>query len=539
VSINRQRETPVAVEEAGTDGAPQDRGRVRLWWVVPALTAALLVLLCVRNRFLFSTRLYEDADMGADSILVEQARHFTLLVGNYSRDHFHHPGPAYMYVMAAGESLFWAGLHLVPTAWNGQLLAVYALNSLFVGLAAWVGYGWTRSLRGAAACFAAVLTLAAVHPAVLSSDWMPYLYVPAYLTFLIAAASVATGRGRDAWVMALTGWFLIHGHACFLLFVPVISCAVLAAVLWPHRHSLGASVRSFFAVQRRVWIPVAAISAVFALPIVLDLVLHWPGQFGHYLAFATSDKSGGHGLVQAVRAALWYWWPHGGAWALPVAGYAVAVAVTRWLAPASLRRFLAALLAVNALSSLVFVYYAMNGIDELSRHYEGYFYWSAPAITLLVIVLGVIEAVPLRLGTVIAGGAVVLVLAALAVAPNTRTSTTSSDPAVPSSGQDTDAALPGAVSTLAARAGGRMIVLRLDPQFWGDVTGLLVQAERTGVRACVANPEYTFIVTSQFICTQRDIADGQVFWLRPAAPPGSTVLARLRQAVVTEGPASP
>jgi hypothetical protein len=199
------------------------------------------------------------------------------------------------------------------------LLAVYALNSLFVGLAAWVGYGWTRTLRGAVACFAAVLTLAAVHPAVLSSDWMPYLYVPAYVTFLIAAASVATGRGRDAWVMALTGWFLIHGHACFLLFVPVISCAVLAAVLWPQRHSLGASVRSFFAVQRRVWIPVAAISAVFALPIVLDLVLHWPGQFGNYLAFATSSKAGGHGLVPAVRAALWYWWPHGGAWALAVA----------------------------------------------------------------------------------------------------------------------------------------------------------------------------------------------------------------------------
>jgi hypothetical protein len=46
-------------------------------------------------------------------------------------------------------------------------------------------------------------------------------------------------------------------------------------------------------------------------------------------------------------------------------------------------------------------------------------------------------------------------------------------------------------------------------------------------------------VTSQFTCTRRDIADGRVYWLRPAALPGSTVLARLRQAVVTAGPASP
>jgi hypothetical protein len=84
-----------------------------------------------------------------------------------------------------------------------------------------------------------------------------------------------------------------------------------------------------------------------------------------------------------------------------------------------------------------------------------------------------------------------------------------------------------------------MIVLRLDPQFWGDATGFLVQAERTGVRACVANPVYTFVVTSQFICTRHDLADGQVYWLRPAAPRGGPVLARLRQAVVTAGPAAP
>ena len=535
MSINREHAAPVRADSAGTGRASPARGRVRPWWVVAAAAAALAVLLCVRNRFLFSTRLYEDADMGANSILVEQARHFTLLVGNYSRDHFHHPGPAYMYVKAAGESLFWAWLHLVPTAWNGQLLAIYALNSLFAGLVAGIGYGWTGSLRGVAACFAAVLALAAVHPAVLSSDWMPYLYVPAYVTFLVAAASVAAGRGGDAWVLALTGWFLIHGHACFLLFVPVISCAVLAAVLWPHRHDLGASVRSFFAAQRRVWVPVAIISAVFALPIVADLILRWPGQFGKYLAFASSSKSGGHSVVQAVRGSLWYWWPRRHAWAVPVAGYAAAAAVIRWLAPSSLRRFLIALLAINAVSSLAFLYYSMNGIDGLSPHYEGYFYWSAPVITLLVIALGVVEAMPLPLGAVTAAGAAVLVLAALAMAPGTRTSTNASDPAVPTSGQDTDSALPAAVSALAARSGGKVIVLRLDPPFWGDATGFLVQAERTGVRACVANPAYTFIVTSQFICTRHDLADGQVYWLRAAAPAGRTVLARLRQAVVTAG----
>src|SRR5581483_2957391 len=277
--------------------------------------------------------LYEDADMGANSILVEQARHFRLLVGNYSRDHFHHPGPAYLYVKAAGESLLWAWLHVVPSAWNGQLLAVYALNAMFVALAVGAVCGWTGSLRGAAACFAAVVALASAHPAVLSSDWMPYLYVVTYTAFLVAAASVAAGAVRDLWIMALTGWFLIHGHVCFLFFVPVICLAVSAAVLWPRRRRLGAALRSFFTTQRRAWVPVAAISAVFAFPVVANLVLHWPGPFGDYLAYASSRKAGGHSLAVAARDALWYWWPHRNAWAVPAAGYAVAAAISRWLVP--------------------------------------------------------------------------------------------------------------------------------------------------------------------------------------------------------------
>ena len=71
------------------------------------------------------------------------------------------------------------------------------------------------------------------------------------------------------------------------------------------------------------------------------------------------------------------------------------------------------------------------------------------------------------------------------------TSTNSSDPVVLSSGPDTDPALPGAVAALAARSAGRIIVLRFDQKSWPDVTGFLVQAERTGVRACVLNPVWT------------------------------------------------
>ena len=86
----------------------------------------MLTVLLVRNAFLFSTPEYEWADMGADSILIEQARPFTLLVGNYSREGFNHPGPAFLYIQAWGKSVFWALLRVVPTPWNGQLIGLAA-----------------------------------------------------------------------------------------------------------------------------------------------------------------------------------------------------------------------------------------------------------------------------------------------------------------------------------------------------------------------------------------------------------------------------
>jgi hypothetical protein len=513
--------TPPAAEAADTDrtdlGAAPAPGR-RPWWVWAVPFAVLFALLCVRNRFLFTTRLYEQGDAGANSILIEQAKHFTLLVGNYSRERFNHPGPAFMYVQALGEYLFQNALHLVPTAWNAHMLSVFALDCAFVALAVGVIYGWTRSRWGAAACFAVFAGFAIAYPQIVNSDWMPHMYVLPYMVFILAAGSVAAGRAADAWIFALTGWFLIHGHACFLLFVPVLTVAVVAAVLWPVRHTLRSSVGAFFRDQRRAWIPVAVISAVFALPIVVNLVLHWPGDFGKYISYGGSGRAGGHGVRQVAQYALWFWWPHQRAWLAPLLGYPAALATAYWLGRGPLRRFLFALLAINAVSSLVFLFYAAVGIDDLREYYIGYFYWSAPLVTLLVIVLAVLSVIPLRLTTVVAVLAAAATLAVLAVIPGTRTGSTN----------DIDESLPQVVATLAARAPGKTIVLHIDGPAWVETTGFLVQAERTGVKACLHDPWYTFLMTKQFICTPAQTASGQGYWFYTphGLPPHTHVLLR-------------
>ena len=511
--------------ESGSPGmAPRLAAGRRPWWIWAAPFALVLIVLVVRSRFLFTDRFYEDVDAGANSILIQQAMHFTLLIGNYSREGFSHPGPAYMYVQAAGQWLFQYALHIVPTAWNAHVLAVFALNSAWVSMIIGVVYGWTRSLRGAAACLAVVLGLVATEPWILSYDWMPWMYVPGYIAFLVAAASVAVGASRDLWILTLAGWFLIHGHACFLFFVPVILAAVLAMMVW--QHGPRALLKAFL--RARVWVPVAIISAVFALPIVVGLTLHWPGDFGKYFSYTSSSRAGGHDLVQVVRYAVWFWWRDGPTWTaawVPVVFYVVAIAAVGWLSRGAVRRFLAALLAVNVVSTVAFACYAAVGIDYLQEYYIGYFYFSAPIITLLVIAVAVVHAPPAPLGAVLAAGAAVLGVAAFALAPATAVNTSETDPA-----------LPGAVRAVAAQADGKTVVIGFNHDAWADVTGFLIQAERTGVRACVQNPAWTFMMTRQFICTPGQAAGGAPFWFNsPTAPRGTAVIATLKNSQVIVG----
>ena len=498
----------------------------RPWWIWAAPFAVLLTVLLVRNRFLFSTRFHEQADAAANSIRIQQAMHFTLLVGNYSREGFSHPGPAYMYVQAFGQWIFLSGLHVVPTAWNAHMLAVFVLNSAILALPVLIVYGWTRSLRAATAWFAVVCVFGAVHPPAVNSDWMPHLYVAMYCVFAVAAASVAAGHVQDAWMLALTGWFLVHGHACFLFIVPVIVAAAGAALAGAHWRTPAASLRRLARHRPGAWIPAVVISAVFALPIVVNLALHWPGDFGHYFAYGKSGQAGGHSVTGIAWYMLWFWWPHGHAWLAPVLLQVAAIGVALGLARGELRRFLLLLLGINVVSTLAVAAYAAAGIDFLNQYYIAYFYWSAPMLALLVIAAGVSQALTARAGTALAGAGAAAALAAFALVPGMRTST-----------QDTDPGLPHAVAALAARAPGREIVLSIQHPAWVEVTGFLVQAERTHVRACLESPYWTFMMTAQFICTPQQAAGGVRYTFdSPSAPSSAPVLLHFGHTDVIAGP---
>ena len=486
----------------------------------------MLTVLLARNAFLFSTPEYESADMGANSILIEQARRFTLLVGNYSREGFNHPGPAFLYVQAWGESIFWALLRVVPSAWNGQLIALYLLNAGFAACVVAVVYGWTRSARGVLAAGAALALFGFLHPAVFNSDWMPYVYVPAYLTLVVSLASVSAGRSADAWITALSGWFLIHGHAAFLFIVPAL-VAVPVAMRPEFRRDLRE--------RWRIWLPAAVISALFALPLILQWALIGPGNFEAYFAYKSSGQGGGHTIAQVIDYMLWFWWPHANGWAAPLILALVAGLLTGRLPSGPARRFCRSLLLVDALSCLAVAGYVAVGVDSISQYYICYFSWVNPVVLVLVSVIAVAERG--RAGLAVTAAAAVGAWWVFAVAPATQLTTVSVDPENPGAGYSTDAMLPAGVAAMRALAAGRTIVLTFPHNGWTTVTGILVQAERTGVRACVADRHWTFMMTSQFICTPAQLAGGYPMSVYPVGeqPRGVSAVARFQGAVAAAG----
>jgi hypothetical protein len=96
-------------------------------------------------------------------------------------------------------------------------------------------------------------------------------------------------------------------------------------------------------------------------------------------------------------------------------------------------------------------------------------------------------AAPVRAGLAATTAAAVVAWWAFAMAPATQLTTVFVDPENPGAGYSTDAMLPAGVAAMGALAAERTIVLTFPHNGWTTVTGILVQAERTGVKVCVAD----------------------------------------------------
>jgi hypothetical protein len=368
--------------------------------LVPAALFAALVLVC--NPHWFRVAMVENSDIAANSLQVFHARHFSELLGNYSRWEFHHPGPVFFYLFAAGELLFAGLLKVVPAPLNAQYVMLVLVNTaLLFGAIEICAVHFRGALFRPLALAGAVLLIYNLNTGnstgAMVSLWMPHVALLPFLFFTVACASVMAGRVSHLPLVALGAMTMVHLHVAQLLFAGVLmGMACTAAAVWTWRAHA-------FRRWRGAYLGSAAIVVLFLLPIVLELVLHKPNNLDDIRAYLQRNPDPSRGLAVASKYLLAFLFlsqdtslrvlgPVDGlleqAWHAPHvviywAMLAAGLAVSGVLAIRGGRsRFAGMLLAVGLVVALLFLYWA-NRITGDMYTFNGYFFFSIHLLALL------------------------------------------------------------------------------------------------------------------------------------------------------------
>ena len=447
-------------------------------------------------------------DQALIDLAARRAWHLDQWVGPYSRNGFHHPGPAMFYLLAPFVRLLepgGAGLYLGAVVLNGVALAATVA-------VLWWWLGARAAVWGAVCLDLFVLCLGV---GTLREPWNPYLViVPMVLFVVLWAVSVTEGRRSSAGLWAaVVGSFEVQTHVATLPFV-----VALGAVLIVRRYRTGWRDVGPWTCPR-----VAALAALILIwvPPVVELWRQDPNnlsQIGTYFG-ATHPTAGFAGAVRAGLASLGVV-PFGNhdyvvalrrpglelaaSAVLVVAGTAVA-----WTLGRRARKPVASALAAGAGLEA--------GIGVLSLWaapaplYPYFTVWLAGAPLLLLLAFGLAH--PPTLGRVPFGSAdaaprpvlaVGLVLAILVVGSDLRTPPVQ-DTAGSGPWPQAEAAVPGghrntvintaildraAVAALPPRTGWAGI--RIDsPGLWPYAAGLVLALAQTGVQSTVSPASWT------------------------------------------------
>ncbi|HXW80454.1 MAG TPA: hypothetical protein VEJ84_13200 [Acidimicrobiales bacterium] len=480
--------------------------------ITAVVALSIAVVLCVRNFWVFSLPIREDGDYAANSILVNQAVHFHLLVGNYSREGFNHPGPAFLYFQAFGQDIFYTFLHLVPAPYNGQLIAVFLLNSAVLALTVLV---FARHVRSWPVAVLAVTSIVLFTGSTLSwtSSWMPYLYAAPFLLATVSGVSVALGTLRDLPIFTFAVALLVHGHVAFIGIMGIY--VLVVGLAWLVRHRPKSNYRRQLSGARGPLVASGVILSLFALPIALELVLHWPGEFGLYLHYLSSNgRKHPHSFAQ-VTSYVERFWPGGSTGTVLLTGVGLGTAVLAFRdADRHRRAFVIALLATVVVMTVELWWYVYKGVDYLNvspKGYEGYFYYSVPALivaALIVEACGYFEPAfsgpaHWRLSRDLPWAPALLscVLAVAVISSQTSAyNRYRGDPVL--------SRVAAGLYRSELRK-GRTVAISLGmpgapTSDWIDVVGLLVAASREGYQPCVANAAWKYMVTGEYICPTTD-----------------------------------
>jgi hypothetical protein len=229
-------------------------------WVAAAMVAVFPLVEAVREAIGPRPVLYAG-DQALIDLQARRAWHLDLVVGVYSRFHFHEAGPTLLYLMAPFARAFQPagpGIYIAAAVINGAMLvALVAVTGRWAGsAAAW----WAAAVVGIWELLVRVDTF--------RQAWNPYLVVAGMALFgLLVAAGAATGR-PVAWAWAaVVGSFDLQTHLSTAVPVLVLLASSGAWMLW-NRSRRRPKLSPVTATRRGLILPALVFGLEWAAPVV-------------------------------------------------------------------------------------------------------------------------------------------------------------------------------------------------------------------------------------------------------------------------------
>jgi hypothetical protein len=181
-----------------------------LWWAALAVAALPFVASAVAVFLGVGGDYHPGGDVASTELRIRDVGHHAVLVGPFSRDGWHHPGPALYYVLALPYRLLGSS----PSALAAGTLAVNALSVVGMAAVAKRRGGTPLLLCTLLAC---ALMVRALGFGFLAMAWNPWITVLPYGLLVMLTWSMVCG---DRWALplaALVATFVVQTHVGYVV----------------------------------------------------------------------------------------------------------------------------------------------------------------------------------------------------------------------------------------------------------------------------------------------------------------------------------
>lgn len=258
-----------------------------------AICICLVALYIVPQIDLFTKGDYlEFGDFAENALRIRDAKSSLVIYGPFSRYWFHHPGPAFYYLFAAGEYIFHDWLHIVSSAPFSHIL----MGTIIQCVCAVAAIFYMARRAGGLFVPLAIATLL-VHWSLIrgvpTSTWPPDVLFGPFLLLLVFGSGAAAGDSRALPIVILAGGLLVHDHVGQPIQVLPIGAVVIASWFVTARR------RRFVGAQPYI-VTSVAIGMLFIFPLALDALKGPQSNLATILAHLHDTSGDRHSFRQAI-----------------------------------------------------------------------------------------------------------------------------------------------------------------------------------------------------------------------------------------------